>query len=80
MIEWLSENWMALALVLLTVAGFVARFTKTTVDDEVVSWLRRLLGGASSVALGAPRPAKEEPLLRERTEGEGRPKVTRLDL
>jgi len=88
-IAWLVAHWAEIAAVaggLLALASVVTGLTKTTKDDAVVAWIRKAFEFISIVApkdapgsLKAPGTMAERPLLTERTEGEDRPKVTRLD-
>ena len=47
--EFILENWAALALALITAAGTVTALTETTKDDTVVAVLARIL---NAVILG----------------------------
>lgn len=44
--EWLTENWDKVALILtsiVTIASVLANFTKTDVDDKVVGFVGKLI-------------------------------------
>lgn len=46
-VEFITDNWVVISTAagaLLALGALVAAKTKTKVDDEIVSWLRRLIG------------------------------------